>query len=57
MKIGSEGRSILVRQFFFMLFESPEYCQSFEYFFVSVSYFADEESLNEDTEIFFLPTY
>ena len=57
MKIGSGGRSILVPQFFFMMFESPEYCQSFEYFFVSVSYFDEEESVNEDTENFFLPTH
>ena len=42
---------------FFMLFQSPEYCQSFEYFFMSVSYFDEKESLYEDTEIFFLPTY
>ena len=40
-----------------MLFQSPEYCQSFEYFFVSVSYFDEEEYLNEDTEMFFLATY
>ena len=38
MKICSGGSSILVSQFLFMLFQSPEYCQSFEYFFVSVSY-------------------
>ena len=40
-----------------MLFRSPEYGESFEYFFVSVTYFDEEESLNEDTEKKILPTY
>ena len=57
VKIGSEVPATSVLQFFFMLLQSPGYCQSFECFFVSVSYFGEEESLNKDTEFFFLPTY